>query len=53
MTHRPSISLVVPMFNEAENIEHALACGTEALARHAGEWEVIVVDEASTGPPKG
>ncbi|MCZ7652343.1 MAG: glycosyltransferase family 2 protein [Thermoanaerobaculia bacterium] len=48
MSHRPSISLVVPMYNEAENIEHALACGTEALARYAGDWEVIVVDDAST-----
>lgn len=48
MSHRPSISLVVPMFNEAENIEHALACGTAALARYAGDWEVIVVDDAST-----
>jgi glycosyltransferase involved in cell wall biosynthesis len=36
------------MFNEEENIEHALTWATAALERHCGEWEVIVVDDAST-----
>lgn len=48
MSDRPTVSLVVPMFNEQENIEHALDCGIEALARYARDWEVIVVDDAST-----
>lgn len=48
MPERPSISLVVPMFNEQENIEHALATATAALERHAGEHEIVVVDDAST-----
>jgi glycosyltransferase involved in cell wall biosynthesis len=44
----PSLSLVIPMFNEEESIEHALACATDALNRHCGEdWEIVVVDDAS------
>ncbi len=48
MQDRPSVSLVIPMFNEQENIAHALGCATVALDRHSGDWEVIVVDDAST-----
>jgi glycosyltransferase involved in cell wall biosynthesis len=48
MQDRPSVSLVIPMFNEEENIAHALACATAALERHGGDWEIIVVDDAST-----
>jgi glycosyltransferase involved in cell wall biosynthesis len=35
------------MFNEEENIEHAIACAVDALERHARDWEVVVVDDAS------
>lgn len=35
------------MFNEEENIEHAIACAVDALERHAGDWEVVAVDDAS------
>jgi glycosyltransferase involved in cell wall biosynthesis len=36
------------MLNEEENIEHALACAVDALARYSGEdWEIVVVDDAS------
>jgi glycosyltransferase involved in cell wall biosynthesis len=46
---QPSISLVIPMFNEEENIAHALACAVDALERHAGgDYEIVVVDDAST-----
>ena len=48
MDARPSVSLVIPMFNESENIDHALTCAVIALDRHAGDWEVLVVDDAST-----
>lgn len=48
MDARPSVSLVIPMFNESENIHHALTCAVIALDRHAGDWEVLVVDDAST-----
>ena len=40
--------MVIPMFNEEETIEHALAVAVEALDRHCGDWELIVVDDAST-----
>jgi glycosyltransferase involved in cell wall biosynthesis len=43
-----SVSLVIPMFNEEENIEHALACAVEALERYSPEdYEIVVVDDAS------
>jgi glycosyltransferase involved in cell wall biosynthesis len=48
MQKQPSVSLVIPMFNEELNIEHALACAIEALDRYSGDWEILVVDDAST-----
>jgi glycosyltransferase involved in cell wall biosynthesis len=53
MDARPSVSLVIPMFNEEENIDHALTCAVTALDRHAGDWEVLVVDDASTDRSAG
>ena len=48
MSIRPTVSLVIPMFNEEENIEHAIACAVDALGRHAGGFEIVVVNDAST-----
>ena len=45
---RPSVSLVIPMYNEELNIERAVAASREALERYAGAWEIIIVDDAST-----
>lgn len=45
---RPSISLVVPMYNEEENIEHAIGVATRALDEFASRHEVVIVDDAST-----
>jgi len=47
MRARPSVSLVIPMFNEEENIEHAVDFAVDALERHAGDYEIVVVDDAS------
>jgi len=47
MRERPSVSLVIPMFNEEENIEHAIDYAADALERHAGDYEILVVDDAS------
>ncbi|MEA2603559.1 MAG: hypothetical protein QOF89_4551 [Acidobacteriota bacterium] len=47
MHERPSVSLVIPMFNEEENIEHAIDYAVDALERHAGDYEILVVDDAS------
>ena len=42
----PAISLVLPAYNEAENIERAVR--EAALAgQKAGSWEVVVVDDGS------
>ena len=36
------------MFNEEENIEHALRVAADALTQFAAEHEIVVVDDAST-----
>ncbi len=44
----PSVSLVIPMYNEELNIEHAVAASVRSLETYAGDWEIIIVDDAST-----
>src|SRR5215203_2334348 len=41
-----SVSLVIPMYNEAESIEHAIDCAVAAL--EGFDYEIIIVDDAST-----
>jgi len=36
------------MFNEELNIEHAINAAVEALAQYAGDYELLIVDDAST-----
>lgn len=48
MQEQPSVSLVIPMFNEEENIEHAIDCAAAALEGCAQDWEIVVVNDAST-----
>lgn len=43
-----SLSVVLPAFNEEENIERAVQTALDALPGFAGEWEVIVVDDGSS-----
>jgi glycosyltransferase involved in cell wall biosynthesis len=45
---QPSVSLVIPMFNEEKSIEHAIACAAEALEAYGGDYEIVIVDDAST-----
>ncbi len=45
---RPSVSLVIPMFNEELNIEHAVSACVDALEKYSGDYEIIIVDDAST-----
>jgi glycosyltransferase involved in cell wall biosynthesis len=45
---KPSVSLVIPMYNEELNIEHAVASSIGSLERYAGDWEIVIVDDAST-----
>src|SRR5258706_9667758 len=44
----PSISLVVPMYNEELNIAHAIDAAVEALSKYTDDYEIIIVDDAST-----
>jgi glycosyltransferase involved in cell wall biosynthesis len=48
MMRRPSVSFVIPMFNEEENIEHAIDAALEALTHYTDDYEIIIVDDAST-----
>ena len=41
-----SVSLVIPMYNEEESIEHAIDCAAAALEPF--DYEIIIVDDAST-----
>jgi glycosyltransferase involved in cell wall biosynthesis len=45
---RPSVSFVIPMFNEEENIDQAIDAAVETLTKYTDDYEVIVVDDAST-----
>jgi glycosyltransferase involved in cell wall biosynthesis len=45
--HRPSISCVVPAFNEASNLGLLLTGLTAQLSQLTDRWEVIVVDDGS------
>src|SRR5260370_41687477 len=43
-----SVALVIPMFNEELNIEHAMNAAIEACTKYADDYEIIIVDDAST-----
>lgn len=44
----PSVSAVIPMHNEAPYVQRCLDAVTNALSALGGEYEVVVVDDAST-----
>ena len=48
MPAKPSVSLVIPMYNEELNIEHAIGAAVEAVTKYADDYEIIIVDDAST-----
>lgn len=45
---KPSISLVIPIYNEAGNIERTVRIACEVLDRITSDYELILVDDAST-----
>jgi len=47
MKSRRSVSLVVPMYNEEESVGHFLDVAIPALEAHAGDWEIVLVDDGS------
>jgi glycosyltransferase involved in cell wall biosynthesis len=44
----PTVSCVLPCFNEADNLAQLLPLLSATLARCARDWEVILVDDGST-----
>jgi len=42
-----TLSLVIPMYNEADNVAPMLARVHEALAAYPAPWELIVIDDGS------
>jgi dolichyl-phosphate beta-glucosyltransferase len=44
----PSLSIVIPVLNEEEEIVRILSGARAMLDGRAGDWEIIVVDNAST-----
>ncbi len=47
MPFRPTLSLVAPVFNEAENIPRLAEETRRALAGYPAAWEMILVDDGS------
>ena len=47
-TNPPSLTIVYPMFNEEETVEELLNETVAYLSRHYPDYEVVVVDDAST-----
>ncbi|MBK9220344.1 MAG: hypothetical protein RJA63_412 [Pseudomonadota bacterium] len=43
-----SLSIVIPMYNEAENVEPMIARVHEGLAGYPHPWELILVDDGSS-----
>ena len=45
---RPMFSLIVPIFNEKEVVEHTIRTLHETLSKNGGDFEIIAVDDGST-----
>jgi glycosyltransferase involved in cell wall biosynthesis len=50
---QPSLSVVIPMFNEEAYARRSVAAARAALEETTGDWEVVVVDDASTDGTPG
>src|SRR2546426_11826565 len=51
MIEQPTVSIVVPLYNERENVDPLdaeIASAMSAFAHAGGVWEVIYVDDGST-----
>src|SRR5262245_5370798 len=44
---RWSLSLVIPAFNEQHTVRRALAEADDALARHAEDYEILLINDGS------
>ena len=52
MPHQIDLSIVAPMYNEAENVRTSVQAVHDALASFEGEWEFIVVNDGSVDNTK-
>jgi len=48
MAGQPDISVVIPLYNEAESLPELHAALVAALVPYADRWEVVIVDDGST-----
>jgi len=48
MTAMPDLTIIAPIYNEAENVARTVDLVAEAMAGFDGTWELIVVDDGST-----
>jgi glycosyltransferase involved in cell wall biosynthesis len=46
-TEHPSLSVVIPMYQEIDNVEPMVTRVHEGLAGYRGAWELICVDDGS------
>ena len=46
-THKPTLSVVIPFFNEGENVDHLVEELHQAMAGSPWPWEAILVDDGS------
>lgn len=53
MTHRPTLSVVIPAFNEAERLPPTLADVSSFLRREGISHEILVVDDGSSDGTAG
>jgi glycosyltransferase involved in cell wall biosynthesis len=44
----PSLSVVIPMYNEEAYVERSVAAARAALEEMGGDWEIVIVDDASS-----
>jgi len=49
---RPSLSLFFPAWNEEDYVERAVTRATQVLSRLSDDWELIIVNDASTDRTK-
>lgn len=48
LQHRPSISLVIPLYNEQDNVRPLVQRIGEAMANYGGNFNLILVDDGSS-----
>jgi len=44
----PSLSVVIPMYNEEAYVERSVGAARAALEEMGADWEIVIVDDAST-----